>query len=206
MRESRVEIPAGEIVLDGELAIPPRAECVVAVADSGRVGRALARAFNEAAMATLLIALRASRERSEATRLTRRLLAVTDWLRSEPSTAALAIGYCASDLAAAAALSSAAERPNEVAAIVSRAGRPDLAADSIPRIRAPTLLLAGDEDEPILALNQAALEGLHCEKALRIIPGATHLAEAATALPEIARMATVWFRRYLVIAGIERWL
>jgi dienelactone hydrolase len=59
--------------------------------------------------------------------LVSRLVAASDWLASEPATAALALGYFGASTGAGAALVAAAERPDAVRAIVSRGGRPDLA-------------------------------------------------------------------------------
>jgi hypothetical protein len=46
-------------------------------------------------------------------------------------------------------------------------------------------------------LNRAALAQLRCEKRLVIVPGATHLFEEPGALDEVARLAHLWFERYL---------
>ncbi|HZT78659.1 MAG TPA: dienelactone hydrolase family protein, partial [Gemmataceae bacterium] len=98
---------------------------------------------------------------------------------------------------AGAALVAAAERP-EVAAVVSRGGRPDLAGPALPKVKAPTLLIVGGEDHPVIAMNQAALEQLGTpRKALVIVPGATHLFEEPGTLEEVARLATDWFTRHL---------
>jgi pimeloyl-ACP methyl ester carboxylesterase len=59
------------------------------------------------------------------------------------------------------------------------------------------LLIVGGDDPQVIQLNQAALEQLHCEKRLVIVPGATHLFEEPGALDEVARLARDWFERYL---------
>jgi putative phosphoribosyl transferase len=92
----------------------------------------------------------------------------------------------------------AAERQEVVGAVVSRGGRPDLAGAALPRVRAPTLLIVGGHDEPVIALNRQALVWLGTrEKQLVIIPGATHLFEEPGALEEVARLATHWLSRHL---------
>jgi pimeloyl-ACP methyl ester carboxylesterase len=95
----------------------------------------------------------------------------------------------------------AVERPKRVGAIVSRGGRPDLAGGALSSVRAPTLLIVGGNDVPVIAMNREALERLSVEKKLEIVPGATHLFEEPGALEEVARMAAGWFVRYL--GGIE---
>jgi putative phosphoribosyl transferase len=91
----------------------------------------------------------------------------------------------------------AVQRPQAVKAVVSRGGRPDLAGPALMRAHAPTLLIVGGEDRPVIPLNREALELIAGPKELRIVPGATHLFEEPGALAEVARLATSWFTRYL---------
>jgi putative phosphoribosyl transferase len=84
-----------------------------------------------------------------------------------------------------------------VSAVVSRGGRPDLAGEALPYVRAPTLLIVGSYDEPVIEMNRAAYGSLRCPKELRIVPGATHLFEEPGTLEEVARLAQAWFQRYL---------
>jgi dipeptidyl aminopeptidase/acylaminoacyl peptidase len=90
-----------------------------------------------------------------------------------------------------------AERPEVVRAIVSRGGRPDLAGEALVRVRAPTLLIVGGNDDPVINLNRDALRRMTVEKELAIVPGATHLFEEPGALEEVSRLAAGWFSRYL---------
>lgn len=91
----------------------------------------------------------------------------------------------------------AAERPDDVAAVVSRGGRPDLAGAALSQVKAPTLLIVGDEDDPVLQLNRQASAQLQCEKRLEIVPGATHLFQEPGALDEVARLASEWLVEHL---------
>ena len=77
--------------------------------------------------------------------------------------------------------------------MVSRGGRPDLAGNALRRVKAPTLLIVGENDEPVIGLNEEALDLLDCEKSLSIVPGAGHLFEEPGALEEVARLAADWF-------------
>jgi putative phosphoribosyl transferase len=106
-------------------------------------------------------------------------------------------GYFGSSTGAAAALAAAAELGEQISAVVSRGGRPDLAGEALERVTASTLLIVGGKDLQVLALNEAASERLHCEKALRIIPGASHLFEEEGALEKVADMASEWFFDHL---------
>ncbi|MDQ3998466.1 MAG: dienelactone hydrolase family protein, partial [Gemmatimonadota bacterium] len=100
-----------------------------------------------------------------------------------------------------AALVAAAERPERVAAVVSRGGRPDLAGPALPIVRAPTLLIVGEWDEPVIELNEAARERMRAaEVRLEIVPRATHLFEEPGALDDVARLAREWFVRHLTPA------
>jgi putative phosphoribosyl transferase len=89
-----------------------------------------------------------------------------------------------------------------VKGVVSRGGRPDLAGDEyLNKVRAPTLLLVGGNDEPVIGLNQEAYDKLKLlkedEKKLTIIPGATHLFEEPGKLEQVAQLASGWFACFL---------
>lgn len=128
--------------------------------------------------------------------LARRLVGATDWLQSSEQTSHFRLGYFGSSTGAAAALVAATERPNVVAAVVSRGGRPDLAAPVLDRVKAPTLLIVGGNDFPVIDMNRGALAKLQVEKQLVIIPGATHLFEEPGALEQVADYAGDWFIKH----------
>jgi pimeloyl-ACP methyl ester carboxylesterase len=72
-----------------------------------------------------------------------------------------------------------------------------LARPALPYIKAPTLLIVGGRDLPVMAMNRDAFSEMRNEKKLQVIPGATHLFEEPGALEEVARLATNWFANYL---------
>jgi dienelactone hydrolase len=218
--EVPVRVGAGRVTLEGNLSIPDGARGVVLFAHGSGSGRRsprnrfVAHELVSAGLAALLIDL-LTEEEEDAERYTRhlrfdigllagRLVGATDWLAREPRTAALLVGYFGASTGGGAALVAAAERPERVAAVVSRGGRPDLAGDALPRVTAPTLLIVGGDDEPVIELNEWALVrlGAHAKR-LEIVPGATHLFEEPGTLEEVARLAADWFTRYLVPAGDE---
>jgi putative phosphoribosyl transferase len=84
-----------------------------------------------------------------------------------------------------------------VGAVVSRGGRPDLAGAALQTVRAPTLLIAGQRDEPVIEMNREAMAQMRAEVKLEIIPGATHLFEEPGALDVVAELAIGWFKRHL---------
>lgn len=210
---SAVEITAGKVRLEGELALPPQAHGIVLFVHGSGSSRHsprntyVARTLREAALGTLLFDLLTADEDADyATRfdiplLTSRLLAATRWTTHEPRTAGLPIGYFGASTGAAAALAAAAELGTRIGAVVSRGGRPDLAgADALPRVTAPTLLIVGGRDPTVIALNREAYAQLVCGKELRIVPGATHLFEEPGTLEQVARLASDWFATRLVAA------
>ncbi len=130
--------------------------------------------------------------------LAERTTGVVDWINSSTSTSSLPLGLFGASTGAAAALIAAAQRPHLVRAVVSRGGRPDLAEAALESVTAPTLLIVGGRDEPVIELNRQAFNRLSGEHELQIVPGATHLFEEAGALNAVARLATTWFLDHLV--------
>jgi len=207
--EREVAIPAGGRTVRGTLRQPKGARSVVVFAHGSGSGRFsprnqyVARVLEEAGLATLLMDLLEEDEANDRSKvfdialLADRLQAAADWLASQPETAGLRLGYFGASTGAGAALLAAGRAPGSVGAVVSRGGRPDLARDALPRVTAPTLLIVGGHDEPVIETNQAAYEQLMCEKKLTIIPGATHLFEEPGTLEQVAEQAGRWFLRYL---------
>jgi len=129
--------------------------------------------------------------------LASRLIRATKWAASGSETRGLKIGYFGASTGAGAALIAASELSELVSAVVSRGGRPDLAEEALGYVRAPTLLIVGGNDEPVIAMNREALARLSCaDKKLVIIPGATHLFEEPGTLEEVARLAAEWFSEH----------
>jgi putative phosphoribosyl transferase len=208
-----LRIPAGHAVIDADLALPQAATGLVLFAHgsgSSRFSprnRHVAQQFNAAGLATVLADLLTPEEErvDERTRALRfdigllagRLVAATDWLHARTLTASLHVGLFGASTGAGAALQAAAERPDAIRAVVSRGGRPDLAGEALSRVRAPTLLIVGGRDEPVIGLNEQALAQLGCDKRLEIVPGATHLFEEPGTLDAVAALARDWLLRHL---------
>jgi dienelactone hydrolase len=213
-------VSAGPVDLEGTLALPPSASGVVLFAHgsgSSRFSprnRYVAGVLQAGGIATLLIDLLTREEEAVDARtghlrfdidlLATRLIGATEWLRDHAPTHTLKIGYFGASTGAGAALVAAAAHPGWVAAIVSRGGRPDLAGPALAQVRAPTLLIVGGHDAPVIDLNRAALRQLGCEKHLEIVPGATHLFEEPGTLETAARLARDWFTRHLGGAAAAR--
>jgi putative phosphoribosyl transferase len=127
-----------------------------------------------------------------------RLRSATEWLAADEPAGALRLGYFGASTGAAAALVAASELGDRVAAVVSRGGRPDVAGVALALVRAPTLLVVGGNDLQVLEMNREAFELLPGEKALEVVPGASHLFEERGTLARVAELARTWFERHLL--------
>ncbi len=211
MTEHLIQIPISKKgSLEGDLQIPQGAKGIVLFAHGSGSSRhsprnqLVAKLLQKGGVGTLLIDLLTKEEeaideltgqiRFDIDLLTERLVAVTRWVqKAHPE---LAIGYFGASTGAAAALCAAAEEREGISAIVSRGGRPDLAKDALADVNAPTLLIVGGFDGPVIGMNEEAYAKLNCEKKMVIVPRATHLFEEPGALEEVARLALDWFRSH----------
>jgi putative phosphoribosyl transferase len=209
-----VQIPAGIAgKLEGRLEVPSGAKGIVVFAQGSGSSRhssrnrSVAGAIQRAGLATLLfdlltpaeerIDLETRQYRFDIGLLAERLLLAGQWLGSQEMTRGLRLGYFGSSTGGGAALVAAASAPLLVGAVVSRGGRPDLAGAALQTVRAPTLLIAGQRDEPVIEMNREAMAQMRAEVKLEIIPGATHLFEEPGALDVVAELAIGWFKRHL---------
>ncbi len=214
MPTNEIFIPLKEVKLGGELNLPPDASSLVLFAHGSGSSRHsprnqfVARTLRkEGKVGTLLFDLLTAEEEAAETytrhlrfnipMLAERLVDVTRWVLDTVATRDLNMGYFGSSTGAAAALVAAAELRESIGAVVSRGGRPDLAGDALGRVKAATLLIVGGDDKPVIPLNEEAYYLLHCERALRIVPGASHLFEEPGTLEKVAAMAAEWFAGHL---------
>ena len=207
--EHNVQIIYGKLALEGILGIPPGPSGVIVFAHGSGSGRFSPRNnfvacyLQQNGLATLLLDLLTPGESEDRRKvfdidlLADRLILAKAWLEEDTRTKKLDIGYFGASTGAGAALQAAARDPQKIQAVVSRGGRPDLAEAYLPSVTAPTLLIVGGWDEPVIEMNQSAYELLTCEKKLIIVPGATHLFEEPGTLEQVAEHARKWFRLYL---------
>jgi putative phosphoribosyl transferase len=199
-----VRIPVDGAHIEGALELPEKPIGLVLFAHGSGSSRHsprnnyVARVLREHGIGTLLMDLLTPEEDRDYSRrfdidlLVERLLAAARWVKQNPDTAALAVGYFGASTGAAAALRAAA-LDESTAAVVSRGGRPDLAPPEVLRkVRAPTLLLVGGQDFGVIELNEQAYADLVCEKQFIIVPGATHLFEEPGTLEQVAAQAAGW--------------
>jgi putative phosphoribosyl transferase len=206
-REATLDICGRQ--LGGTLSVPPKAAGVVIFAHgsgSGRFSprnRYVADVLQRGDLATLLLDLLEEEEANDRRKvfdiglLAERLQGAAEWIRKQPETKALALGYFGASTGAGAALVAAACQPKMISAVVSRGGRPDLAGDYLPLVKAPTLLIVGGNDDVVLQLNEQAMARLECLKKLVVVPGATHLFEEPGTLERVAELARDWFDEHL---------
>jgi putative phosphoribosyl transferase len=208
-----VHVPIGKLHLEGDLGMPPQARGIVLFAHGSGSSRHsprnrfVAGMLEERGLATLLIDLLTRDEevlddmtgqyRFDLMMLAERLVAIVDWLRKRPDTKALPVGLFGASTGGGAALMAAAARPDEIAAVVSRGGRPDLAGQALRFVFAPTLLIVGGLDTPVIQMNRDAMDQMGPNVVLEIVPGATHLFPEPGALQRVAELAGNWFVEHL---------
>jgi len=197
----------------GDLVVPQRPQALVVFAHGSGSSRFSARnrlvaeRLQQGRLATLLLDLLTPQEERADQRdghlrfdiglLAQRLDLAVTWAEADEATGALPVGYFGASTGAAAALVAAARRPDRIGAVVSRGGRPDLAGDALAHVRAPTLLIVGGNDPAVAALNRESLDRLDAERALEVVPRATHLFEEPGALAVVADLAAAWFECHL---------
>ena len=217
---NEVHIPADRVTLAGNLNIPVNAIALILFAHGSGSSRHsprnqfVARTLNDTGLATLLFDLLTPEEELVDTRtaelrfdidlLAKRLVHATKWAKRQEQTRDLRIGYFGSSTGGAAALVAATELPQDIAAVVSRGGRPDLAGDALPKVKAPTLLIVGGNDDIVIELNEMARDQMRCEVKLEIVPGATHLFEEPGTLEKVAKLASDWFVNHIGVDGASR--
>jgi putative phosphoribosyl transferase len=207
-----VRIPIEGAVLHGDLRMAPDALGVVIFvhgSGSSRMSprnRNVAEELNRHGLATLLLDLltedeqkiddRTMQHRFDIPLLAGRSTLAARWALAQPGIGRLPVGLFGASTGGAAALITAAEMKQKIAAVVSRGGRPDLAEDVLPKVKTPTLLIVGGNDETVLALNRKAMAEMRCVSHLHVVPGATHLFEEPGALEQVVKVSAEWFARH----------
>ena len=209
MNETAVRLSLGTLSLEGILGLPTQALGIVVFAHGSGSGRFsprnnfVARHLQQGKIATLLLDLLSQGEAEDRHKvfdidlLADRMLWVKQWLEQDSRTKGMGIGYFGASTGAGAALQAASRDSLSIRAVVSRGGRPDLAESYLSSVLAPTLLIVGGDDEPVLEMNRAAYQHLACPKRLVIVPGASHLFDEPGTLEQVAKHALIWFQQYV---------
>lgn len=206
---SSISIPIGSIKLKGILRIASNQKGLVIFSHGSGSSRLssrnnfIAEYLKEEGFSSLLFDLLTEKEdqvyenRFNIELLAKRLTDVTRWIIKDKEMADVAFGYFGASTGAASALISAVQLKNKIKAIVSRGGRPDLAMPVLDGIKAPTLLIVGGNDIPVIELNKKAYNALAGIKKIEIVEGATHLFPEPGKLEEVAQLSANWFKTYL---------
>lgn len=209
MEKLDLDIPLASVTLKGDLIVPENATGIVIFSHGSGSSRfssrnkMVAELIQKHHIGTFLFDLLTEEEdemyenRFNIDLLSDRLIETTQWIMEQDSTSKLPIGYFGASTGAASALRAAAYFKEKIKAVVSRGGRPDLAITELPQVTAPTLLIVGSLDTPVITMNKMALEKLKSIKELDIVSGATHLFEEPGKLQEVADLAINWYKRYL---------
>ena len=226
----RVMILSNIIQLEGVLNIPEHAAALVVIAYD-RVGdlehiqddlNDLANASHRAGLATLTVNLLTPENealdrttgffRENVEVLHQRILDITNWSITDEETRTLPIGYLGVGVSAAAALAAAAVRPDAVFAIVAVAPRIDLVDTYLPRVLAPTLLIAAERDAQAREMGLTALSKLTTDTTLddvrgarerglahklEVIPDVANVFENDQSLQRLEQLSMQWFAHYL---------
>jgi putative phosphoribosyl transferase len=203
-----IHVPAENCTLRTELRMAERpAGAVILVHGSGvtrhdSLNRYVAASLVRAGFAALLVDLLEDWEARDRHHVfdidtqAQRLVALNGWLRAQPATRSLGIGYFGTGVGAGVVLSAAARAPQCVRAIVVRGGRPDLALQSRLEASLPTLFIAagqGTDADWVCASHDAAC----ADKELVVIAGARDGFHEHGANEAVARHACRWFARHL---------
>lgn len=208
-----LEVPAGRVRLNAVADIPPGTDTAVLFVHGSDISRYRAQNRYIAAMlkrqgiGTVLVNLMTPEEeivdiyanhlRFNVEVLARRLGRITEWLTCRREFDGVRLGFFGTNTFAAAALVAASRRPGDIAAVVARAGRTDLADHVLPRLKAPTLFIAGTADYGIIDLNRSAMKVMKAPNELLTIPGADRYFEKQIAMRKVANAALGWFKRYV---------
>lgn len=206
-----IVIPIDNITISGELIIPENSRALVLFSHGSGSSRFsprnnfVAKELNKKGISTFLFDLWTKEEDEEYKNrfnidlLSNRLIQVTKHIASLPVASNLNIGYFGASTGVASAINAAIALPDLIQAVVSRGGRPDLAMYEIERLKAPTLLIAGELDYDVIALNKKVYDSMTCEKEMTIVKDASHLFEEQGTMNKVALNAILWFNKYLMV-------
>jgi putative phosphoribosyl transferase len=208
-RDVAIEVAPGA-VLSGDLTVPwgAYARGAILLAQGSRStplvrSQSLAAALNKAGLATLLLDLLVPGEQVDPTDmfdldvLAQRLVAATNWVRCQPETARLALGYFGTDYGSAAALVAAAKLRAGICAVVSCDGHPDAAQSWLGEIIAPVLAIVSEPDTSVLRRTRDAQRQLRCATELAVVQPPSQAFEGPDAVDRVAGLAIEWFTQHL---------
>jgi putative phosphoribosyl transferase len=228
--EQKVMVSGGAVQLEGILSIPVDARGLIVFAYY-RIGSTentlsslstLAAMCRSAGLSTLLVNLLTPEDeeldkttlffRENISVLHQRVIGIANWLIANVDTHNMNLGYFGVDVCAAAILAASAVRPDAVNAIVAVSPGIELVNSYLPRIVAPTLIIAPERDTQALTMYRTAISAIASDtnldivtqarqrgltNTLEIIPGVQNAFENNQSLKKAGELTTGWFTRFL---------
>jgi putative phosphoribosyl transferase len=174
----RIESTEG-IELKGQIVLPQSATALVVLATQRRDDlpeNSIIAQFRRRGLAIVSFDLLTEFElqtdeqvRLDISKMAHRLQAVDDYLRSDPQTNYLPLGYFGHGFAAAAVIVVSTYATSRSQTLVLSNGRPDLACEALKNVSCPTLLTVAENEPVLLMLNQESFADLRCQKSLTVL-------------------------------------
>jgi putative phosphoribosyl transferase len=209
--EAVVQITTLGATLEGNLVIPANADRIAVFVQADGSCRHnprnhyLAHFLRQYGLATLLVDLLTLEEQMVCSRaealhydldtLAMRLVAVTDWLQSQPYTDHLQISYLGLQRGAQVGFLAAIARPTAVEAIVIPGNNLQNSHLALPFVTTPTLLIVSGLEQEMLERNRQILHQLPQGSDLAIVPRATNLLRESSSLEYIGRFTSQWLNK-----------
>lgn len=215
---SGVRLNLAGVELDGSLHLPDAPAGLVIVLRATAIGHhdlelAVVEQLNRAGLGALQLGLLTPQEadldwlalelRFDIALLARRTVGAMSWTQKHVPNCAN-FGLFGTDTAGAAAIVAASREPEMVSALVLVRGRPDLAGSALSRLTAPTLLIAGDRDEP--GIHSSEIGACRLQLApheLELVPRAGQFFAEEGAIDACAGLTRAWFVRHCASGGLS---
>jgi putative phosphoribosyl transferase len=230
MNEQKITVSGGTVQLEGILSIPGDARALVVFAyyridnpeNTLSSLNTLAALCRNAGLSTLLVNLLTPEDeeldkttqffRENIGVLHQRVIGIANWLIANVNTKRVGLGYFGTGVCAAAMLAASAVRPDAVNAIVAVAPSTELVNSYLPRIVAPTLIIAPERDSQALTMYRTSIAAIASDTSLdivtgarnrglantlEIIPGVQNAFENNQSLQKVGELTTGWFTRFL---------
>jgi putative phosphoribosyl transferase len=204
----KIEIDTGKVKLIGRLKLPPSSQALVIIASCSGTKSShlknyhLSQSLLSSGYCTYQSELLSESEvltnekNPNIAMITERLQQVINYLQQMPQLQKMDVALISSGTCGAAVLRAAAKN-SFIKAVAVRGARTDLAMEHLHKIKAPVLLIAGNEDEKTFRLNIEAFKELDTDKRLAIIENAKHRFNSYQ-LIEAAAFIGDWFKKYLI--------
>jgi putative phosphoribosyl transferase len=230
INEQKVMVSGGAVQLEGILSIPDNTHPLI-VFVYYRTGSSeitlnnlsiLAAMCQSTGLSTLLVNLLTPEDeeldkttlffRENISVLHQRVLGIANWLIANVNTHNIGFGYSGVGVCASAILAASAVRPDAVNAIVAVAPSIELVNSYLPRIVAPTLIIAPERDAQALTMYRTSISAIASDtnldvvtqarqrglaNTLEIIPGVQNAFENNQSLQKVGELTTGWFTRFL---------